>query len=465
MKKLLLLTLSLFVGLGIAFAFTYEWVIDDMEYANDAAAQAAYVSDTDVVAKATGGTITYDGDYVIHTFLSDGTFTPTSGFNVETLVVAGGGGGGGVSAGNGAGGGAGGLLHDSSYAVTAQAYSITIGAGGAVGGAGTKGTNGSDTTIVPTSGDTITGTGGGGGGTYNLATAQNPSSGGCGGGVGQQDSKSTNTGGVGSQGYDGGIRNVTTAVSGAGGGGNSVVGSNTSGANGEEGGAGGAGTAYTIYDGSSIYYAGGGGGSTHSTGSGIASGGIGGGGNGQYAPTAGTAGTANTGGGGGAAGENNAGGAGGSGIVIIRYLGKPVLQSYSESTVIQQGSYSLKGVAAITDSLNDTLTKTLTGADKLDLTDSEGIEYDIYALRTGSNIKIGIHDSGGTTSEHTANVATSNTNQTESWDISGVADANKDDIDSIIVTISNADAANTFYLDDIKWGIDAAGGGNWTWVQ
>lgn len=34
-----------------------------------------------------------------------------------------------------------------------------------------------------------------------------------------------------------------------------------------------------------------------------------------------------------------------------------VLQSYSESTIKSQGSYSLKGVAAITDSLNKTLTK------------------------------------------------------------------------------------------------------------
>jgi len=137
------------------------------------------------------------------------------------------------------------------------------------------------------------------------------------------------------------------------------------------------------------------------------------------------------------------------------------LQSYSESTIIQQGTYSLKGVAAITDSLDDTLTRTL--ADNLDLSNSEAIEYDIYALRTGSNIKIGIHDSGGTTTEHTANVASSNTNQTESWDISGVSDANKDDIDSIIITIMNADAANTFYLDDIKWGVNA--GGSWTFVN
>ena len=133
------------------------------------------------------------------------------------------------------------------------------------------------------------------------------------------------------------------------------------------------------------------------------------------------------------------------------------LQSYSEDTIKEQGTYSLKVVAVITDSLNDTLTKTLT--DYKDLSNCEGIEYDIYALRTGSNIKIGIHDSGGTTSEHTANVSSSNVNQTESWDISGIADANKDDIDSIIITIVNADAANTFYIDDMKAGITPAAGG------
>jgi hypothetical protein len=36
------------------------------------------------------------------------------------------------------------------------------------------------------------------------------------------------------------------------------------------------------------------------------------------------------------------------------------LQSYSESTIKTQGSYSLKGVAAATDSLNKTLTRTIT---------------------------------------------------------------------------------------------------------
>jgi len=36
-----------------------------------------------------------------------------------------------------------------------------------------------------------------------------------------------------------------------------------------------------------------------------------------------------------------------------------VLQCYSEDTIKQQGSYSLKGVAIATDSLNDTLTRTI----------------------------------------------------------------------------------------------------------
>ena len=36
------------------------------------------------------------------------------------------------------------------------------------------------------------------------------------------------------------------------------------------------------------------------------------------------------------------------------------LQSYSESTIKTQGSYALKAIAAQTDSLNDTLTRTIT---------------------------------------------------------------------------------------------------------
>ncbi|MCK4522235.1 MAG: hypothetical protein KAU20_06680, partial [Nanoarchaeota archaeon] len=123
------------------------------------------------------------------------------------------------------------------------------------------------------------------------------------------------------------------------------------------------------------------------------------------------------------------------------------LQSYSEPTIKQQGSYSLKVIAKQTDSLNDILTKTVSPT--INLSGKGSIKLDVRANRTGSNFKISIHDSGGTTTEHTINIATANTWQTERWDISGVSNANKDVIDQIIITITNADANNTFYIDNL----------------
>jgi len=114
------------------------------------------------------------------------------------------------------------------------------------------------------------------------------------------------------------------------------------------------------------------------------------------------------------------------------------LQSYSEDTIKTQGTYSLKGVAVKTDSLNDTLTRTVNPT--IDLSDQDLIKMDIRASRTGSNIKIGFHDSGGVTTEHTANIASANQFQTENIDISAVANADKDAIDEIKITITNADA-------------------------
>jgi hypothetical protein len=140
----------------------------------------------------------------------------------------------------------------------------------------------------------------------------------------------------------------------------------------------------------------------------------------------------------------------------------PLIQSYSGSEHTQ-GSYSLKVVAAQTNSLNKTLTKTLsvhsdlTGVGKLRISD--------YALRTGSNYKIGLHDSGGTTTEYTPNIGTSNTWQTDYIDLSAVSDANKDDIDSIIITVTNADSANTMYLDYFGIYCGGGGGGSYTWAN
>jgi hypothetical protein len=129
---------------------------------------------------ATGGTVTCCGDFKIHTFTGPGTFCVSCAGNaggsntVSYLVVAGGGGGG---KGDGGGGGAGGfregrastcsytvspLNAPTGLPVTATAFPITVGAGGAGGPAPTvesPGDSGSNSIF-----STITSTGGGFGG-------------------------------------------------------------------------------------------------------------------------------------------------------------------------------------------------------------------------------------------------------------------------------------------------------------
>ena len=123
------------------------------------------------------------------------------------------------------------------------------------------------------------------------------------------------------------------------------------------------------------------------------------------------------------------------------------LQCHSESTLKTQGTYSLKAIAT-TNSLNDTLTRTVSPT--IDLSGQDLIDFDIRsASRTGSNIKVSIVDSGGSTNDVTPNIANTGTWQNVNWDISGVADGDKDAIDSIIITIDNADSNNTFYLDNM----------------
>ena len=87
---------------------------------------------------ATGGTITTDGDYKVHTFTGSGSFSVSNAGNaagnnvLEYLIIAGGGGGGGRFASGG--GGAGGYRTASGQTVSATNYTITVGAGGGGGG-------------------------------------------------------------------------------------------------------------------------------------------------------------------------------------------------------------------------------------------------------------------------------------------------------------------------------------------
>ncbi|MFA5780534.1 MAG: glycine-rich domain-containing protein [Elusimicrobiota bacterium] len=452
-----ILSMLAFVPTSVAAA---PLELDYMEYNSDVNAQAAYVSNSSVTA--TGGTITEVGGYRIHTFTTVGnnTFTMDVSTSVEVLVVGGGGSGGGNL---GGGGGGGGVIYKSSYAVTAQAYTITVGAGGAgVLGiqSGVSGNNGGNSVAFG-----LTAIGGGGGGAgEGITTPGNGGSGGGGSGYSGSAPGGSGTAGQGNSGGSGG--GGSPAYGGGGGGGAGAVGNN---GNSSNAGHGGVGVSNPIL-GTVYYWGGGGGGGAYTSGS-AGNGGLGGGGGGSsdianngtgggsalnsgsngakqvdYAGSAG----ASTGGGGGGSHHTITrwyySGNGGSGIVIVRYP-IPSLFDSSESTIKTQGSYALKSTSTITTSLNKTLTRTVSPT--INLTDRTTIKFDIRSSRTGNNIKIGIRDSGGTTTEITPNITPADTYQTVTWDISAVSNANKDVIDKIIITIVNADAANTFYIDNL----------------
>ena len=289
---------------------------------------------------ATGGTITTSGDFKIHTFTSDGTFTintaPTPANNNVSYLVVGGGGGTGTSGGNSAGGaGAGGfregktpatpytaspLVAPAGLPVATGSYPITVGAGGAGGDAGSApeqpGTQGVSSIF-----STITSAGGGrGAGPVAPGVGGPGGSGGgaAGGGLGR-------AGGCGNtppvsppQGNNGGTSPPGSPdANGGGGGGAGAAGTNASGPTSGSGGNG----VSTEITGSAVTRGGGGAGGAYTpAGASMGSAGSGGGG-GTNANAAGNNGTANTGGGAGGPSANSAvdGSAGGSGIVVIRY--------------------------------------------------------------------------------------------------------------------------------------------------
>jgi len=303
---------------------------------------------------ASGGTETTSGDYKIHTFTSTGTFTVSSvgnsfggGDGVSYMVIAGGGSGSGDGSG---GGGAGGYREGKNsgdpytasplnaplgLTVTAQAYPVTVGAGGTA-PYSNQGASGANSVF-----STITSAGGGGAG--HPPGPSTPEKSGAAGGSG---------GGAGAT-YSGGAGNTPPVSPPQGNAG--VAGASYPSCRGQSGGGGGAGGAApavsntldgssaiggvgttTSINGSPVGRAVGGGGRVSASfepvpgrpndgnGGGPFGGGIGGtssvpapaGGNGTVV---GTAGTTNTGGGGGGGASNSPGKSGGSGIVIIRY--------------------------------------------------------------------------------------------------------------------------------------------------
>ena len=326
---------------------TQGWI--NVQNAEDTETGATFIT-------ATGGTITCSGDFKIHTFTSPGTFcvsavaTCAADNRVDYLVVGGGGGGGTDVAG---GGGAGGfrisndtcmpspqtspLASSTGATVTASAFPITVGAGGAISpSCGVVGSDSVFSTITsagggfgkggPNGAGDPGGSGGGGkggptastsfpGGNGNTPSVSPPQGNpGGGGGDGQAHFTSGGSGGgaaaAGGNAVAPGSSNNPGFVN-PGGAGSFAVSSGFAGCNGTPGPVSGA-----------RYFAGGGGGGINTATPGAGGdGGDGGGGQGGQinpSPRAATAGTANTGGGGGG-GQVGSGGTGGSGIVIIRY--------------------------------------------------------------------------------------------------------------------------------------------------
>ena len=271
---------------------------------------------------ATGGTITCNGDFKVHTFTGPGTFTVTNAGNacgsnkIDYLVIGGGGGGGGAHDSTthaGGGGGAGGFRTTfptpaGTLPVSAQGYPVTVGAGAsgqAGNGGGLPNPPGTPSVFAGSSSITSTGGGSGGGGNENPACSSQNAKGGDGGsgGGGGRNGHPNNGGQGGSgntppvsppQGNNGaaGAPNHPGPALGGGGGGAGSAGSGQTN---------GSGSANSI-TGSPVTYAEGGEGGNKGPGG------------------AGPAGATNKGGGGnGGSTANGAGGNGGSGVVIITY--------------------------------------------------------------------------------------------------------------------------------------------------
>jgi len=252
------------------------------------------------------------------------TFTPAGSFNIRYLIVGGGGGGG---FGKGGGGGAGGYLADSSYAVTNQAYTITVGNGGRMQGTGAYGawaqatgygTNGSPSSINPASGTNQVAGGGGEGAGVRNDFANGASGGSGGGGKGQHVGGSGGTAsgtGTGNGGGNGGSGQESSGCGGAGGGAG-AAGGNGTGASGADGGIG----LQNDITGTNTYYAGGGASANRGQTGTLPQGGLGGGGGTNALQ--GSHGADGFGGGGAGShtnGTTQGSGQGGAGVIFIRF--------------------------------------------------------------------------------------------------------------------------------------------------
>ena len=177
---------------GASITFVYVDATKGWVTVNSGNSTQAFI---ETFVSASGGTVSTDGNFKVHSFTGPGTFTVNCLSNVPAnntvsyLVVAGGGGGGGDQ---GGGGGAGGFREfksdtagcytasprdgnpgGTSVTVAIQPYPITVGGGGSGGPGGPNCAAGRGTSGTNSVFSTITSAGGGGGGTHPGGTGGN----------------------------------------------------------------------------------------------------------------------------------------------------------------------------------------------------------------------------------------------------------------------------------------------------
>jgi len=116
----------------------------------------------------------------------------------------------------------------------------------------------------------------------------------------------------------------------------------------------------------------------------------------------------------------------------------------------KQGSASVKLTAKATDSLNDTLIRDLGAGAELNLTGYTKLKFWIKASRTGTNIQFGMGESTWNDNTTDINITTADKWIEFSWDISGIANADKNAIRYIGLKITNASAENEIRFDYIR---------------
>lgn len=133
-----------------------------------------------------------------------------------------------------------------------------------------------------------------------------------------------------------------------------------------------------------------------------------------------------------------------------------IIDIFSESTIKNQASYSLKAVVPEgADTLNENIMRTIADTD---LSGHTYILMDVYALRSGTQMQLGLGE-GSLTDFVNIPVATSNTWETVAIDISGIANANIDHTTRMGIKFTNTDSGNVIYIDNIRPAIASA---TWT---